>query len=277
MNQFLLTGIATAALIAPAVSAAEWGTDLPAALQQAGQTGKNVFVIFTGSDWCGPCIALKNNVLSKPDFAAYAAANFVLVELDFPRSKPMPEELKAANRQLAQKYNVKGYPTMLVLSPEGKELARIVGGVSGLDGLKAELASVASDAPEGVVCVDGVCTIPDADDQDAGEKQKFIDLVTKLDSMEDPEEVYEFTTAQLERDDISTEEEIALHFYQSTAIVELATTEEEILELLEVLKEDIIPAFEDDYPDAIKPIKNMVELLEEPGFIEGFLEEKAAS
>ncbi len=260
MNKFLLTGIATAALIAPAAQAANWGTNLPAALKQAGETGKNVFVIFTGSDWCGPCIALKNNVLSKADFAAYADENFVLVELDFPRSKPMSAEQKAANSQASEKYGVKGFPTVLVLSPEGEELARMVGGVSDLAALKEKLAGA---------------TGGESEDSDAADQEKFMALVSKLKGMEDPEELYDYTSEQLDREDLTGEEEIALHFYQSTAIVELATTEEELEELLEILRDDIIPAYEEDYSDELKPIKDLVELLEDPEFIEGYIAEKA--
>ena len=52
----------------------------------------------------------------------YAKDNLVLVEIDFPRSKPQSDELKKANKELAKKHEIKGYPTVIVLDSEGKEL-----------------------------------------------------------------------------------------------------------------------------------------------------------
>ena len=110
------------------VSAAEsWLTDLSKAQAQAKSEKKMILMEFTGSDWCPPCKALHKNVLSSPQFKEYAAKNLVLVELDFPRTKQQTEELKKANKQLAQKYNIEGYPTVIVLSSEGKELTKKVG------------------------------------------------------------------------------------------------------------------------------------------------------
>ncbi len=127
MKQFVIPAFALAAIVAPAVGA-EWGTDLPQALKQAAEQKKNVLVLFTGSDWCGPCISMKSNVLSKPEFEAYAKDKFVLVELDFPRQKKLPDGLLEKNRALGEKFAVQGYPTMLVLSPEEVVLGGFVGG-----------------------------------------------------------------------------------------------------------------------------------------------------
>lgn len=79
---------------------------------------------FTGSDWCPPCKALHKNVLTKPEFEAYARTNLVLVEVDFPNQKPQSEALKKANEALQAKFKVDGYPTVILLDAEGKELYR---------------------------------------------------------------------------------------------------------------------------------------------------------
>ncbi|MDB6016617.1 MAG: trxA [Pedosphaera sp.] len=105
----------------------EWFTDLPKAQSKAASEKKTVFMDFTGSDWCPPCKALKKNVLSSPEFEAYAKKNLVLVEVDFPKSKPQSEELKKANEELSKRFNVEGYPTVILLSPEGKELSKATG------------------------------------------------------------------------------------------------------------------------------------------------------
>lgn len=106
---------------------AGWLTDLPKAQAQAKAEKKLVLLDFTGSDWCPPCKNLHKTVLTSPEFTAFAKDNLVLVELDFPRSKPQSAELKAANRKLSEKFNIEGYPTVIVLDASGKEVFKEVG------------------------------------------------------------------------------------------------------------------------------------------------------
>ncbi len=96
-----------------------WMTDFEAAREKALAEQKPILVDFTGSDWCGWCIKLDEEVFSQSAFQQYAAAELVLVEIDFPRNKTQSDELKAQNRALAEKYGVRGFPTILLLSPEG--------------------------------------------------------------------------------------------------------------------------------------------------------------
>ena len=70
---------------------------------------------------------LNLTVLVAPEFIAFAKENLVLMELDFPNNKPQSAELKAANQKLAQRFKVEGYPTVIVLDANGKELFREVG------------------------------------------------------------------------------------------------------------------------------------------------------
>ena len=104
-----------------------WKTDLPKAIEQAKSEKKMVLIDFTGSDWCPPCKSLHSKVLVSEEFTKFAKDNLVLVELDFPKAKPLSDEIKAANKELAKKYGIKGYPTVIVLDGEGKELFRKVG------------------------------------------------------------------------------------------------------------------------------------------------------
>jgi len=100
---------------------------------------------FTGSDWCGWCIKLNREVFSQPEFADYASKNLVLVEVDFPRNKPQTAELKKANEALQAKYNIEGYPTIIVLNSAGKKVGELgyqAGGpkpfIAALDKLKSK-------------------------------------------------------------------------------------------------------------------------------------------
>ena len=97
-----------------------WMTDFEAAQAKAKAENKPLLLDFTGSDWCGWCIKLDEEVFSQTAFSQYAAAELVLVEIDFPRRTDQPAKLKAQNEALAQKYGIRGFPTILVLSPEGE-------------------------------------------------------------------------------------------------------------------------------------------------------------
>ncbi|MFQ3225535.1 MAG: protein disulfide-isomerase [Lentimonas sp.] len=107
-------------LAASAIAGDGWMTDFEAAKAKAKAENKPMLLDFTGSDWCGWCIKLDEEVFGETAFKEYASAELVLVELDFPRGKEQSAELKAQNEKLAQQYGVRGFPTILVLSPEGE-------------------------------------------------------------------------------------------------------------------------------------------------------------
>ena len=80
------------------------------------ESGKPIMANFTGSDWCGWCIRLKNEVFNKESFKLWADENVVLLELDYPRRKQLPEALKAQNTSLQKAFQVSGYPTIWVFN-----------------------------------------------------------------------------------------------------------------------------------------------------------------
>ena len=102
-----------------------WYDDFDLALKAAQTAQKKLYILFTGSDWCGWCIKLKENVLTKKAFLDYAKDNLVLVEVDFPENKPQMPVQKKANDALMRKYGVEGFPTILLLNGDGRELARL--------------------------------------------------------------------------------------------------------------------------------------------------------
>ena len=97
-----------------------WEENLETALQKAKAENKAVLVNFTGSDWCQWCIKLSDEVFSKSEFEDYAEDNLILVRLDFPRSIEQSAQTKAYNNQLAQRYGVQGFPTVLLFNSQGK-------------------------------------------------------------------------------------------------------------------------------------------------------------
>lgn len=125
MKKIAVGLFACCALMQAGAEELQWLTDLPKAQQQAKTENKLVLMDFTGSDWCGWCIKLKNEVFSKPEFIEYAKKNLVPVEVDFPRTKKQAPELKKANQELQKKYSIQGYPTIVVLDGEGKKVGEL--------------------------------------------------------------------------------------------------------------------------------------------------------
>jgi protein disulfide-isomerase len=107
----------------------EWQTDYEQALATAKAAKKCVLLDFTGSDWCGPCIQMKKVVFSKAAFLNYANTNLVLVEIDYPRVKTLPEKITKQNERLMHQYGIdkSGYPTVILLNPDGKFLGQLEG------------------------------------------------------------------------------------------------------------------------------------------------------
>lgn len=128
-NILYMTGLAAA--VAPAFAAIEWTTDLDAARTRAAAEGKSVLVDFTGSDWCGYCIQLKKNVFDTPAFESFAKDDFVFVEIDVPSDvNRVGQELYNKNRQLCEQYKISGFPTIMIMSPEGYIIGGFVGGAN---------------------------------------------------------------------------------------------------------------------------------------------------
>jgi thioredoxin-related protein len=119
---------------------ADWETNYKKAQEEAKTGSKLLFMEFSGSDWCGPCILMDKEVLSQPEFKEYAQKNLVLMEVDFPRRKMQPEEVKKQNQELADRYQVQVLPTFIVLNGEGKLVWKFYGLYE--DGAKAFISEL---------------------------------------------------------------------------------------------------------------------------------------
>ncbi len=107
------------------LSSVTWLGDFSNATTEAEKDNKLIIVNFSGSDWCGPCIRLRKEILESATFEDYAKDHLVLVRADFPRQKK--NQLDAAqvkrNEALADKYNPEGkFPFTLLIDKNGKVL-----------------------------------------------------------------------------------------------------------------------------------------------------------
>jgi len=101
----------------------QWHVNMQEAMQLAQKEHRYILLNFSGSDWCGPCILLRKDVLDAPAFTTFADTTLVLVNADFPRMKKhqLSKEQQDQNDRLADQYNPQGkFPLTLLLNANGK-------------------------------------------------------------------------------------------------------------------------------------------------------------
>jgi thioredoxin-related protein len=88
-------------------------------------------LVFSGSDWCAPCIKLDKTVWQSEEFKKESESKWVIYRADFPKKKvnQLDSALTESNKKLAAQYNAEGYfPLVLLLDKTGTVL--------GVDGYK---------------------------------------------------------------------------------------------------------------------------------------------
>lgn len=147
MKTLILSACALFASVTFSLAKTGWDDDYEKSLAKAKEDQKMVLLDFTGSDWCGYCIKLDQEVFSTSAFKRFAKENLILVELDYPRGKTLPKKTKEQNDGLKSKYGIRGYPTIILLDSEGKEAARWVGyKATLLDELKDKVKTPATES-----------------------------------------------------------------------------------------------------------------------------------
>ena len=100
-----------------------WKTNFEEAKWGATKENKNILLVFSGSDWCAPCIKLDNVVWKSEAFKSEAEKNWIIYKADFPKKKAnqLSPELTENNKKLAEKYNRNGsFPLVILLDKTGK-------------------------------------------------------------------------------------------------------------------------------------------------------------
>ena len=144
-----------------------WLDDFDEAKAKAAAEGKNILIDFSGSDWCGWCVKMEKEIYSDKKFISEAKKKFVLLMIDNPQNKSILSPLAAKqNSELTSKYNVRGFPTTVIVRPSGEEVRRFGGYQrSGVDGFLKALDEVADAA--------GIKGVVEISDEEAKKDDRF--------------------------------------------------------------------------------------------------------
>lgn len=113
-----------------------WYTHLDTAKTEASRSDRPLFLLFTGSDWCAPCMRLEKEVLSQKPFLSFAEDNLVLVKMDFLRKDPKPDiELQVHRDTVTTQYlgDRQSVPTVFLLEQDGTVIAKTTFRVGGAE------------------------------------------------------------------------------------------------------------------------------------------------
>jgi thioredoxin-related protein len=120
MKKIFLIALFLAGAFVTQAQELKWYTDVREAITVSNKENKPMLMFFTGSDWCGWCIRLQNEVLKTPEFTKWASQNVILVELDYPRRTAQTAEIKNQNNELQQAFGIQGFPTIYFTNAESK-------------------------------------------------------------------------------------------------------------------------------------------------------------
>ncbi|MCU0418596.1 MAG: thioredoxin family protein [Cyclobacteriaceae bacterium] len=109
---------------------------------------KQVLILLTGKEWCGPCVKLEREVMATPEFEKLAQDRFVLFEIDIPKSKLLKPESKIVREhaEFSKRYEAPAFPSLILVQPDGTELQKIVDVSIGKDEILRLLARPAGPA-----------------------------------------------------------------------------------------------------------------------------------
>jgi thioredoxin-related protein len=114
-------------------------TNFPRSAALAKRTNRPLLLAFIGTDWSISSLKLDREVFDQAEFTDDSKYNFLLCKLHFYQTQERSPEIIRQNGELATKYRVQEFPTVVVLGPDGREIGRL-GYIPG--GVKAFAAAV---------------------------------------------------------------------------------------------------------------------------------------
>lgn len=248
----LVLPLVLAACVAPAFAAEGWLTDLDEAKKVAAQENKDILIEFTGSDWCPPCMKMRADVMTKDEFIKPTSEKFVLVELDYPKSKEQAQEVKIKNNQLAKQYGVEAFPTVVFADAQARPFGVFLGGRD-MQGVNDEI-KVALEAKESVLNALAATETATTDEDKVETIAKLLetvpeefadtfykpqqDLLTSLDK----EDKYGFRAKEELKNKTIEQEKALLHFMR-TNVKPDTTSDEALTSVVKYIDEtpDLLP------------------------------------
>lgn len=106
----------------------KWLQNFEKAKHKAEAKEKSILMYFTGSDWCMPCIMLKEDFFESDRFKNYENS-YVFLKVDIPRNRDLlTDQQMKQNYKLLKEYNKsKVFPLVAILSAKGKILDEVSG------------------------------------------------------------------------------------------------------------------------------------------------------
>lgn len=113
-------------MVMPLIFKAQIVNDQTKAIEIARQEGKKILLVFSGSDWCQPCIRFDKNILQQKQFKDYAKETLVVLKCDFPQRVALAPKVVQQNERLAEQFNPKGdFPKVLLLDAALKTITTL--------------------------------------------------------------------------------------------------------------------------------------------------------
>jgi len=101
-------------------SASDWHTRYDSAVTEAKEEGKDLFLVFTGTEWIDICRRFEDEILKRPEFAEPVSEKFSLLKLEFPENNRLPKGEAKQKQLLRDAYRVRGFPTVILTDAEGR-------------------------------------------------------------------------------------------------------------------------------------------------------------
>jgi len=114
-----------ASLVAADSKKLDWAPTYEQAVERSKKESKPLFLYFTGSDWCGWCIKMDKEILENEEFANLVGDKFVFYAVDFPIYVKLDPKIEQQNDKLKENYKIQGFPTIILVSPNGKPFATL--------------------------------------------------------------------------------------------------------------------------------------------------------
>jgi len=88
----------------------DWTTDYESVSKCAKETSRPILVYFSGSDWCGWCNKLEDEIFNTAEFTDLVAHKLLFVKIGYPTNQN--------NERLKKRFSIRSFPTVLLLDSE---------------------------------------------------------------------------------------------------------------------------------------------------------------